>query len=132
MAKVRKKQIRLVVSEDEYEMFKKIAKDHKTSLAQVCRTLISQVHDKDINDTAKAIENLRVTQDKRMLEFAKSQDIATSFLINNMCEFYETKLEKLQEKVDAMVPYYQEALHVFAMHEAKKRKKRAANKQKKT
>jgi len=125
MINKRTKQIRLVVSEEEYGWFKEIAKQNNTSISNVCRTLVQQTKNKDINDTANAIQNLEQSFEKKMIEFAKSQDIATSFLINNMGEFYETKLEKLQEKVDEMVPYYKQALQVFAAHEAVKRKRRA-------
>jgi len=120
-------QVHLMLTKEEHLRFKKLAKEAGVSVAQLCRTLINQKFDKEVNDTALAIQKLEQSFENKMVEFAKSQDIATSFLINNMGEFYETKLEKLQEKVDERAPYYRQALQVFAAHEAVKRKKRAAN-----
>jgi transcriptional regulator of heat shock response len=126
MAEVRKKQVRLVVTEDEHKRFKKVAKSRNCSVAQLCRTLITETQNKDVNDTAQAIQSLEKNIEEKLLDFAKAQDAATACIINNLCVFYESKVEKLQENIDQMLPYFEEAQRMFELHEAKKRKARAA------
>ena len=129
MAKTRTKQIRMVVSDDEYAMFKKMAEDNNTSMAQIIRSLIGQVRNKEINDTAKAIQSVEKMLEDKLMKFADAQDTATAFIINNMSVFYETKLSQVQAKVDEMAPYYEEARRIFAANEARKRKTRAQKRQ---
>lgn len=125
MSNIKDKQMRILVSEDEYAQFKALAEQHGVSLAQLIRTLVNQAKNKDINDTAKAIQSVEKIVEEKLLKFADAQDTATSFLINNMAEFYETKIEKLEKKVNEMAPYYAEVKRIFTANEAKKRKARA-------
>lgn len=129
MAKIRTKQIRMVVSDDEYAIFKKMAEDNNTSMAQIIRSLIDQVRNREVNDTAKAIQSVEKMLEDKLMKFADAQDTATAFIINNMSEFYETKLSQIQAKVDEMAPYYEEARRIFAVNEARKRKTRAQKRQ---
>jgi len=129
MAKIRKKQIRLVATDEEYAMFKQMAEQADVPLSQLVRTLIVQVKNKELNDTAKAIQSVEQMVKENMLAFAKSQDVASAFLINNLSVFYETKIEKLESKINAMAPYYEEARRIFAASEARKRKLRAQKRQ---
>ena len=117
--------LHLALSPDEYAQFKALAEQHGVSLAQLIRTLVNQAQNKDINDTAKAIQLVEQKLEEKLLKFADAQDTATAFLINNMAEFYETKIEKLEKKVNEMAPYYAEVKRIFTANEAKKRKARA-------
>jgi len=130
MEKVRKKQIRLVVTEYEHQRFKALAKKYNCSIAQLCRVLVKDTDEQDVNDTAQAIQSLEKSIEVKLLEFAKAQDLASEFLIKNLCIFYESKVEKLQSNIDEMMPYFVEAQRIFDLHEAKKNKARRLAKRK--
>jgi len=121
----RTKRIKISVTDDEEALLKQLAADNNTSIAQLVRTIIHQTKNKDVNDTAKTIQSVEKMLEEKLLKFADAQDTATAFLINNMAEFYETKIEKLEKKVNEMAPYYAEVKRIFTANEAKKRKERS-------
>jgi len=126
----RTERIKIALTAQEKLNFEKAAKQLGVSVSQLCRTLVKGNKDREINETAIAINSVKEMVDKQMLEFAKANDIATSFLINNLSNLYENKLEKLQEKVDSMAPYFVEAQRIIAAREAVLRKQRAAKRAK--